>query len=326
VRNLEFSPPAAKAFGIPVLDLSRFEHDAKARLEIASKWDEAFSSVGFCSLIGHGLTPELIDRMYHTALEFFALPQTEKIVCRDPHGRDEGYFALATEAVGRSMGLASPPDLCETIQFLNLQRGGQAMTSWPESIHALWQDAHTYALEAAALSQRLLRISARALDLPESHFEPYYTNMTTKIRFVLYPDQVEEPLPGQLRNAPHTDFNGFTILRQDAAPGGLQVRVGDDAWVDVIPVDGALVINAGDLIQRWTNDRWRSNVHRVINPPRSLTGSSRRLSIVFFTGPSPDAEIACLPSCIPCGETARYSPIIAAAHLKEKIRLTFETS
>jgi isopenicillin N synthase-like dioxygenase len=165
-----------------------------------------------------------------------------------------------------------------------------------------------------------------ALDLPDAHFEPFYTNMTTKLRFVLYPDQIDEPLPGQLRNAPHTDFNGFTVLRQDAAPGGLQVRVGDDAWVDVRPVDGALVINAGDLIQRWTNDRWRSNVHRVVNPPRSFTGSTRRLSIVFFTGPNPDAEIACLPSCIPPGEKARYSPIIAAAHLKEKVRLTFGTS
>jgi isopenicillin N synthase-like dioxygenase len=87
-----------------------------------------------------------------------------------------------------------------------------------------------------------------------------------------------------------------------------------------------LVINAGDLIQRWTNDRWRSNVHRVVNPPRALTGSTRRLSIVCFTGPSADTEIACIPSCIPAGETAKYAPIIAGDHLKEKVRLTSGTA
>jgi isopenicillin N synthase-like dioxygenase len=224
------------------------------------------------------------------------------------------------------MGSASPPDLCETLQFLNLHGAAQPKSAWPEIVHPLWQDARTYALEAAALSRRLLRLSAMALDLPETYFEPFYSNMTTKIRFVFYPDQLDEPLPNQLRNAPHTDFNGFTILRSDAAPGGLQVKVGDDEWLDVLPVDDALVINAGDLIQRWTNDRWRSNVHRVINPPRSTTGSTRRLSIVFFTGPNADAEIACIPSCIPAAEAARYAPIIAGEHLKEKVRLTFGAS
>jgi isopenicillin N synthase-like dioxygenase len=306
------------AVQIPVVDLSRLDVDAVAR-----DWDAAFSAVGFCSLTGHGLSPALTDRIYDDALAFFALPEHEKRICRDPQGRDEGYFTLATEAVGRSMGSASPPDLVETIQFVNLHDAAQPMSAWPASIHALWQAARDYALAAAALSQMLLRVSARALDLPESYFAPYYTHMTSKLRFALYPDQAEEPLPGQLRNAPHTDFNGFTILRQDAAPGGLQVQVGDDAWIDVLPVDGALVINAGDLIQRWTNDRWRSNVHRVVNPPRDATGSTRRLSIVFFTGPNPDAEIACIPSCVAAGEVPRYAPIVAGEHLREKVRLTF---
>ena len=308
---------------IPVVDLRGFDDDAATRAAIARDWDAAFSSVGFCSLVGHGIDPALTERMYRSALAFFARSRAEKEQCRDPRGRDEGYFALASEAVGRSMGIGTPPDLCETIQFANLQRDGQPVTAWPAAIHSLWHDAQTYAHATAALSKRLLRLSALALALPETYFEPFYTAMTTKLRLVVYPDQLEEPLPNQLRNAPHTDFNGFTILRQDDAPGGLQVKVGGDRWIDVAPVDGALVINAGDLIQRWTNDRWRSNVHRVVNPPRSLTGSTRRLSIVLFTGPNADAEIACIPSCIPPGESARHAPIVAGAHLQEKVRLTF---
>ena len=326
MKNTLVADSGARTSRIPIIDISGIDRDEAGFAEIVREWDTAFSSVGFCSLIGHGLTPTLIERMYRSALEFFALAEAEKRTCVDPRGRDEGYFALATGAVGRSMGTASPPDLSEAVQFLNLHDAAQPMSTWPEIVHKLWQDARTYALEGAALSRRLLRLSTMALNLAETYFDPFYTKMTTKLRFVLYPDQIEEPLPNQFRNAPHTDFNGFTILRQDAAPGGLQVKVGSDEWMDVLPVDSALIINAGDLIQRWTNDRWRSNVHRVINPPRNITGSTRRLSIVFFTGPSADAEIACIPSCIPVGETPRYAPIIAGDHLKEKVRLTYGAS
>jgi isopenicillin N synthase-like dioxygenase len=87
------------------------------------------------------------------------------------------------------------------------------------------------------------------------------------------------------------------------------VQISDGEWIDVLPVAGSLVINAGDLIARWTNDRWKSNVHRVINPPRSLTGSAQRLSIVLFTGPDPTAAIACLPGC-----AGRYARILSADH------------
>jgi len=94
----------------------------------------------------------------------------------------------------------------------------------------------------------------------------------------------------------------------------------DGQWVDVPPLRGALVVNAGDLLARWTNGRWKSNVHRVINPPKALTGSTRRLSIVLFTGPNADARIECLPSCQGVDRPAKYEPIIAHDHLMSKIR------
>jgi isopenicillin N synthase-like dioxygenase len=147
--------------------------------------------------------------------------------------------------------------------------------------------------------------------------------MQHKLRLAYYPEQLTDPVPGQLRNAAHTDFAGFTILLQDNAPGGLQVLMPDGSWIDVPPVPGTLVINTGDLLQRWTNDRWMSNVHRVVNPPIERRGSSRRLSVVFFTGPRDDAEITCLPGCASATTPARYEPITAGEHVRAKMRQTY---
>ena len=126
--------------------------------------------------------------------------------------------------------------------------------------------------------------------------------------------------PVSFDTAHYTDFSCFTLLRQDNAPGGLQVRLADGEWVDVRPTPGALIINAGDTMARWTNDRFRSNIHRVINPPRHLTGSTRRISIVLFTGPHHDTIVECLPSCHGPGHPIKYPPIRAGDYVMQKIR------
>ncbi len=307
---------------IPVIDMTGFDRSPAARERIAGAWDAAFRSAGFCSLVGHGIERALSDRLYGAALEFFALPLGEKLACREPGVRGEGYIPFEGETVGRTMGAAAAPDIAEAMQFVDLHSGRDRALLWPPSLPALRPLAERYALEASMLVRKIMTISALALELPPDAFDPFFATMTTKLRLVLYPDQLEEPLPGQLRNAAHTDFAGFTILRQDNAPGGLQVHTPDGEWTDVAPVDDAFVINAGDLIQRWTNDRWRSNVHRVVNPGRGHTGSTQRLSIVVFTGPDPEAEIACLPTCLEAGATPKYPPVNAAEHVREKVRIT----
>jgi isopenicillin N synthase-like dioxygenase len=302
---------------IPVIDVSGFDAGGGERQNIARAWDAAFRTAGFCSLVGYGTTT-LVDEAYHAARAYFSLPLARRSAC-------PGYLAYGAEAVGRASGRHAEPDLVEAIQFDDLHRPPVQAAKWPPDLMPFWDLAHRYAVAMGTLSRLLMRISAIALDLNENYFDDVYAGMTTKLRFAIYPDQVEPPAPGQYRNAPHTDFNGFTILRQDDAPGGLQVQLADGEWLDVLPVAGSLVINAGDLIQRWTNDRWRSNVHRVINPPRALTGSAQRLSIVLFTGPDPRAEIACLPGCAPAGSAGTYPPIIAGDHVREKVRLTLGT-
>jgi isopenicillin N synthase-like dioxygenase len=309
---------------IPVIDISAFDGGGEARARIAREWDQTFRTAGFCSLVGHGIAAN--EALYRSALDFFALPLAQRRSFIERNAFGGRYIPLGGETVGRAMGMPAQPDLLEVIEFPDLHRGSNGgVPDEPATMRVLHQLAEAYALEASALIRKLTRISAVALDLPEGYFDGYYTTMTSMMRFSLYPDQVEEPLPGQLRNAAHTDFGGFTLLRQDNAPGGLQVCVSGE-WIDVRPVDGALVVNTGDLIARWTNDRWRSNLHRVVNPPRALAGSAQRLSIILFSGPNPDAEIACLPSCCSAETAPKYAPVRASEYVGEKVRLTLGLS
>jgi isopenicillin N synthase-like dioxygenase len=168
------------------------------------------------------------------------------------------------------------------------------------------------------LVDTLMRLSALALDLPENYFDRFIDMRRGTLRTVEYPNQFEEPKPGQLRYGAHSDYGGLTILRQDAAPGGLQACTLAGDWIDVLPTPEAFVINVGDLMARWTNDRWRSTLHRVMNPPRDAAGSTRRLSLVFFSGPNDDAVIECLPSCTGVGRPAKYGPVKAIDYVSRK--------
>jgi isopenicillin N synthase-like dioxygenase len=315
---------------IPIVDIAPFQtSDQAARLNVARQWREALDAIGFVIIAGHGLATTACEDIYTQARSFFAQSLDAKMTSRraQSDGVVRGYVPPLTENVGKTMGLAAPADICESFIVSNLMndamRQDDGSMPWPAEPAGFRGAVERYVGQAHMLGRTLMRISALALDLPEDHFEPHYRYMSHTLRLVEYPDQPEEPLPGQLRNGPHTDFGGFTILMQDNAPGGLQVRQADGSWVDLPSVPGTLTINTGDLIQRWTNDRWVSNIHRVVNPPRAATGSTRRLSIVFFTSPDDDTEIVCLPTCATAAHPAKHPPISARAHSLAKISQTY---
>ena len=175
-----------------------------------------------------------------------------------------------------------------------------------------------------ALCLRLMRLSALALGLPEHHFDAAYADPSLTLRFVNYPDQPVPPAAGQLRYGAHHDYGGLTILRQDDAPGGLQVCDADGRWRDAPIHPASFMINVGDLMSRWTNGRWRSTLHRVVNPPRAVTGSTRRLSLVAFTGPNEQTVVECLPTCRTPAQPARFEPVQAGAYVRAKIAASME--
>ena len=312
---------------IPVIDLAPFR-TATDETAVAAQWDATMRTTGFVLVAGHGIDD--LNGIYDHAQAFFARPLAEKMRLSFPErGRGQGYLPLKSEIVGGGRDPDARPDLCESLTFANprfdratpdnaLDARLYRANLWPHDMPGFRETVGAYIAAGRRLALDLMRLSAVALDLPENYFAPFFDRMELNLRCVLYPDQQDAPAAHEMRYGPHTDFSGFTILRQDSAPGGLQVKIGE-TWIDVPAVPGTLVINAGDLIQRWTNDRWVSNVHRVVNPPRDLKSGTRRLSIVLFTGPNSDARIACLPGC----GAAKYPPILAGLHSEERMRQTY---
>jgi isopenicillin N synthase-like dioxygenase len=133
------------------------------------------------------------------------------------------------------------------------------------------------------------------------------------IRANHYPEQVDPPAPGQIRAGAHTDYGAVTILLPENVPG-VQVLNRAGAWVDVSAPPSTFVCNIGDLMQHWTNDRWISTMHRVVNPPREAAAGNRRLSIPFFHQPNFDALIECLPTCCGPDNPARYEAVTSGQH------------
>ena len=139
------------------------------------------------------------------------------------------------------------------------------------------------------------------------------------LRAINYPARDAAPLPGQFRADAHTDYGTLTILRQDDV-GGLEVLDPGGRWAGVEPVPGAFVINLGDLMARWTNDRWRSTLHRVVDPPDPAAAAARRQSMPYFQNADWSAAVSCLPTCLDPGEKPRYEPVLAGPHLMGKFR------
>lgn len=197
-----------------------------------------------------------------------------------------------------------------------------AANLWPAEPPGFREAMLGYYRAMSELADRLMRLFALGLRLPESFFDGRIDRAISALRLLNYPDQPGPPEPGQLRAGAHTDYGSLTILLPQDAPGGLEVQGPDGTWHGVPTVPGGFVINLGDLMARWTNDRWRSTLHRVVNPPPDAAGSTRRQSIAFFHQPNWEAEIACLPTCLAPGEVPKYPTVRSGPHLASKFRST----
>ena len=194
---------------------------------------------------------------------------------------------------------------------------------WPEALPGIEVAMRAYYDALAVLVERVMSLMALGLGVEPHYFEPSIDCHTSALRSLHYPDlRGHGVLPGQLRAGAHSDYGTLTLLRQDDAPGGLQVRDVAGVWHDVPAVEGAYVVNVGDALERWTNDRWKSTLHRVVVPPDDADRDCSRQSMAFFHNANWDAVIECLPSCLAPGESARYPPITAGRHLMDKFLST----
>ncbi len=194
---------------------------------------------------------------------------------------------------------------------------------WPQQPPDFQAHITDYYRAMEKLGQTLMAIFAIALDLPETYFNDKIDKHFSIFAAHHYPVPAMPPRPGQLRTGAHTDFGSLTIIACTDAPGGLQVRMPDGEWCDVQPGAGELIVNLGDMMARWTNDRWRSTLHRVMNPPAEHAATSRRLSLGYFMHPNYDAQIECLPGCCRPDERPLYAPTTAGRHIRDKIEASY---
>lgn len=319
----------------PVFDLGRFERAGGAeRAGLAAQVDRICRETGFLALGNHGVPQPVIDAAWTTARDFFDLPAEEKNSARAPYaGYPYGYLGPQSEALARSKGVATPPDLKESFNGgpLAVPPGlddPQALafcyapTIWPDRPAGFRHAWEAYYAAMEDLAARIMRVFAAALTLPEDFFAAAIDRPISALRALNYPHQDSPPEPGQLRAGAHTDYGSLTILLPQPGSGGLEILTPDGEWRPVPPVPGAFVINIGDLMALWTNDRWVSTLHRVVNPEIAAGASTRRQSFAFFHQPNWSQEIACIPSCLGEGETPRYAPVLSGPYLMGKFQST----
>jgi len=324
---------------VPTIDISPFLDNEPARKgAVADEVARTCERTGFLIISGHGFPQELLARAQRELFAFFDLPAEAKNRWH-PGGpsRQRGYHGFATRGLAYTLGEQTPPDLRESV-FLGpvddhrayYAKLPEAATSYapnviPDKPAGLAATLVSLYREYERLARDMMRVFAAALRLPEGFFDGTLDRHFSIMSCHHYPVLEEPPLRGQLRTGAHTDYGAMTILAATDAEGGLEVRLPDGSWAGVRPQPGEFVVNLGDMMARWTNERWASTLHRVVNPPLGMV-QSRRLSIGMFVHPNYDQRIECVPTCLAAGEKPRYPVITAGEHIKRKIERSHETA
>jgi len=324
-------PTLTPVIAVPVDLAPWFNGDDAARDQVAAAVDHACSTSGFLAITGHGVPTSLMEQMLDVSTAFFALPVDEKLRYHlEDAAANRGYAPFESEALAYSLGMDSEPDLFEAF---NIGRevipdgisDAAAKTYfspnvWPDSPANMRSVYLEYWDACEALGHTLCEVFARALGLSDGFFAPYLDQTPSVMRINNYERRPEhgQPKPEQLRMGAHSDYGSLTVLLADPVPG-LQIKGEDGRFHDVIPPKDGFLVNLGDLLAEWTNDRWRSTVHRVVPPPADEPGAFRRRSVAWFQQPNHDAVIKVLDVCCDEDHPPKYPPTTSGEHLMAKL-------
>ena len=318
---------------LPIIDIAPLYSDNPAAWQsVAMEIDRACREWGFFYIKGHPISSARIEEVLAQAKDFFAQPSATKLqidITQTRHHR--GYGAIATEQLDPSkpsdlketfdMGLHLPADHPEVLAEKPL-RGPNRHPSIP-GWEALMEQHY---LDMQALAQTLLRAMTLALDIDSNFFDSRFSEPVSVLRMIHYPPRHTASSEEQQGAGAHTDYGCITLLYQDAAgglqvrdaAGGLQVRNVKGEWIDAPPIEGTFVVNLGDMMARWSNDRYLSTPHRVISPL-----GVDRYSMPFFAEPHPDTRIECLPGCQDEHHPAKYPATTCAEFLLSRFADTY---
>ena len=305
---------------IPSVDLADFlSENPKRKEKFVNEIGAAFEDIGFVALKGHFLEQNLVDELYSEIRNFFSLPAETKLKYEDPKiGGQRGYVSFGKEhAKGRKEG-----DLKEFWHFGQyVDDNSKYASEYPKNLNV--DELPRFNVVGKEAYQKLektgiyvLRALALRLGLDEFYFDNYGKEGNSILRPIHYPPITSEP-ENAIRAAAHGDINLITLL-MGAQGKGLQVQNHEGQWIDAIAEPDEMVINVGDMLQRHTNNKLKSTIHQVVNPPRELWGTSR-YSIPFFMHPVSDMPLNCLENCIDDENPKQFEDITAGDFLYERL-------
>ncbi len=306
---------------IPSVDLRDFLSEDPARKQkFVNEIGKAYEEIGFVALKGHFLDDKLVENLYSEVRNFFSLPLETKESYEIPGiGGQRGYVSFGKEhAKGRSAG-----DLKEFWHFGQYVSEGSKYTGeYPDNVEVKEvPNFNSVGKEAYQLIEKtgvyVLRALAIHIGLDEFYFDKYIKDGNSILRPIHYPPITSEPKEGAVRAAAHGDINLITLL-MGAQGKGLQVQNHNGDWIDAMAEPDELVINVGDMLARHTNNKLKSTIHQVVNPPRELWGTSR-FSIPFFMHPVSEMSLNCLPECIDENNPKGFEDITAGEFLHERL-------
>ena len=305
---------------IPSVDLNDFlSEDKVLKSKFVSEIGQAFQEIGFCAVKGHFLNDDLVKKLYTQIKLFFDLPTDVKRKYEHPEfSGQRGYVSFGKEsAKGKNIG-----DLKEFWHFgqyvkdepkLKEEYPDNVIVNELQNFNSVGQKTYELLEETG---KHILRAIACYLNLEETYFDKHIFNGNSILRAIHYPPITEEPKNAE-RAAAHGDINLITLL-MGAQGKGLQVLNNSGEWIDAVAEEDEVIVNIGDMLSRHTNNKLKSTIHRVVNPPRGLWNSSR-YSIPFFLHPRQEMSLNCLDSCIDSDNPKGYEDITAGEFLHERL-------
>ena len=310
---------------IPVLDIGPFLAGAPgARESLAEAVATTCADTGFLVITNHGISQDLIDGAFAAASDFFDLDEQRKLALK-VGDLNIGYLPYGAQIVRTSkVNNNTKPNLSESFYVVTDRPADDpeilaghplhGLNRWPEGMPSFKAGTLAYFDAMRPLAHRMVSVIATSLGLAEGYFDGDFHEPTITLRLIRYPshDGAED---NQFGFAPHIDTSFLTLLAQSALPG-LEVRTKEGEWIRPPAIPGTFVVNTGEMLARYSNDRYTPTPHRVINANNAL-----RHAIPFFYGPSLDAVIRCVPTCVNADSPPRYEPLLYADH-RRKLNLT----
>ncbi|KAI5797023.1 hypothetical protein FPQ18DRAFT_366302 [Pyronema domesticum] len=324
---------------IPLIDFGLFLHGTETdKAAVVAGVSSGFKNAGFIYLKNHGIPPSSISSVFASSKSFFSRPQEEKDALKwlTPES-NRGYVSPGREKVTQSTDAAEiaalrekHPDLKESFE-IGRDNHPVLLNNWPveeaTSEASFRQTMTAFYSTCQSLHIQVMRCLALGLGLQEEHFDSFIDAADNNLRLLHYPAtpaSVFKQNVGQVRAGKHTDYGTITLLFQDTR-GGLQVRGPQGTWVNATPIEGTIVVNAGDLLARWSNGKIMSTEHQVVEPPSEPEEGwhPARYSCAYFCNPNAEATIEALRGTYEKEEDKIWPAIRADEYLVQRLTKTY---